>query len=115
MCFAFAFDVDEDVIEVYYHKNVEILCQDLVDVALKRDWYVSQSKMYDLILEVAMVRPEGCLPFITFSDPHLMVGIGQIQLGETLSLTQSIQWFSVQRQGIPILDSQIVETLVIYA
>ncbi len=33
---SFAFSIDEDVIEVYYHENVELLCQDLVDIALKR-------------------------------------------------------------------------------
>ncbi len=33
--FAFVLGVDEDVIEVHYDKNVELLCKDLVDTALK--------------------------------------------------------------------------------
>ncbi len=36
MLFAFALGINEDVIEVYYHKNVVLLYQDLVDLALKR-------------------------------------------------------------------------------
>ena len=37
MLFAFAFDLDKDVIKVHYHKNVELLYYDCVDIALKRD------------------------------------------------------------------------------
>ncbi len=85
--FAFILSVDEDVIEVHYDKNVELLYQDLVDVALKRDRCIGQSKKHDLIFEVTIVGPEGRLPFIAFPDPHLIAGIDQIELGETSSPT----------------------------
>ncbi len=87
MLFTFALGVDEDVIEVHNHENVELLCQDCVDVALKRGRRVGQSKRHDLIFEVTITGPEGYLPFIIFSDPHSMVGIGQIKLGKTSSPT----------------------------
>ncbi len=88
--FAFALGVDEDVIEVYYHKNVKLLCQDLVDIALKHSRRIGQSKRHDLIFEVTIAGPEGRFSFIAFLDSHLMVGISQIELGKTLSLTWSI-------------------------
>ncbi len=75
MLFAFAFSVNEDIIEVYYHKNVEFLYQDLINIALECNWYISQFKRHDLILEVAMVGLEGHLSFVAFSDPDLMIGI----------------------------------------
>ncbi len=87
MLFAFVFSVDEDVIKVYYHENVELLCQDLVDVTLKCGQCIGQSKRHDLIFKMTIVGPDGRLPFIAFLDPHSMVGISQITLGETLSLT----------------------------
>ncbi len=87
MLFVFTFGVDKDVIEVHYHENVELLCQDLIDVTLKHGRRISQSKRHNLVFEVTIVDPEDCLPFIAFSDPHLMVSIGQIELGETLSPT----------------------------
>ncbi len=87
MFFALAFSVDKDVIEIHYHKNVELLGLDLIDGALKRGQCVGQSERHDLILEMAIAGPEGHLPFIAFSDPHLMVGIGQIKLGEMSSPT----------------------------
>ncbi len=62
MLFVFALGVDEDIIEVHYHKNVELLCQDLVDIALERGRCVSQSKKYHLVLEMAIAGSEGRLP-----------------------------------------------------
>ncbi len=87
MLFALAFSVDEDVIEIHYYEDVELLGQDLVDVILKRGRCVGQSERHDLVLEMAIVGPEGRLPFVAFSDPHSMVGVSQVELGETSSLT----------------------------
>ncbi len=81
--FALALSVDEDVIEIHYHENVEFLGQDLVDVALKRGRCVGQTKRHNLVLKMAIAGPEGRLPFTAFPDPHSMIGIGQIELGET--------------------------------
>ncbi len=85
--FALVFSVDEDVIKVHYHEDVELLCQDLIDITLKRVQYVGQSKRHDLVLEMTIAGPEGRLPFLAFPDPHSMIGISQIELGDTSSLT----------------------------
>ena len=87
MLFAFAFDVDEDVIEVYYHKNVKFFCQNLINIALKRGQCIDQSKKHHLVLEIAIAVSESCFLFIAFSDSHLMIDIGQIKLGKTSSST----------------------------
>ncbi len=87
MLFALVLGVDEDVIEVHYYENVEFVCQDLVDITLKRDQRVGQFKRHDLIYNVTIAGPEGRLLFIVFPDLHSMVGIGQIELGETSSPT----------------------------
>ncbi len=87
MLFALALSVDEDVIDIHHYKDVELLGQDLVDVILKCGRCVGQSERHDLVLEMAIVGPEDRLPFIAFPDPHSMVDIGQIKLGETSSPT----------------------------
>ena len=87
MLFAFALEIDKNVIEVHYHENVELLCQNLVDIALERGRYVGQSKRYHLVLEMAIAGLEGRFSFVSFPNPHSMVGIGQIELGETSSPT----------------------------
>ncbi len=83
--FAFALGVDKDVIEVHYHKNAELFCQDLVDIGLERGRCVGQSKKHHLVLKMAIVGFESHLLFVSFPNPHLMVGISQIELGEMLS------------------------------
>ncbi len=85
--FALTLSVYEDVIKIHYHENVKLFCQDLVDIALECGWYVDQSKNHYLILKIAIAGPEGRLLFIAFSNPHSMVGIGQIELDETSSPT----------------------------
>ncbi len=88
---AFAFGINEDVIEIYYYKNVKLLCQDLIDVILKRGRCIGQSKRHNLVLEVAIAGPEDRLLFVAFPDLHLMVGLSQIKLGEMSSPNLSIQ------------------------
>ncbi len=87
MLFALALSVDEDVIEIYYYEDVRLLGQDLVDITLKRDQCIGQSKRHDLVLEMAVAGPEGRFPFVAFPDPHSMVGISQIELAEPSSPT----------------------------
>ncbi len=87
MLFALTLSVDEDVIKIHYHENVEFLVQDLGNVTLKRGRCIGQSERHDLVLEIAIAGPEGCLLFIAFLDPHLMISIGQIKLGETSNPT----------------------------
>ncbi len=87
MLFAFILGVNEDIIKVHYAKNVELLYQDLIDIALEFSQCVGQSKRHDLIFKVTIVGPEGRFPFIAFPAPHSMVGIGQIELDKTSSPT----------------------------
>ena len=87
MLFVFAFGVNEDVIKVHYYNNIELLCQDLINIALKRGRYIGQSKKHHLVLEMAMVASEGCFLFIAFPNPHSMIDVGEVELDETSSLT----------------------------
>ncbi len=87
MLFALTLSVDKNVIEIYYYKDVEFLGQDLIDIILKRGQCVGQSERHDLILKMTIGGLKGRLPFIAFLDPHSMVSIGQIKLGESSSPT----------------------------
>ena len=80
MLFAFAFGVDKDINQIYYYKNVELLYQNLVNISLKCDRYIGQSKRHQLILEIAIASPESCFLFIAFPNSHLIVGNSQIKL-----------------------------------
>ena len=86
MLLGFAFGVDKDVIKAYSHENVELLCQNLINVALKCGQSISQSKRHYLLSEMAIAALEDRFPFITFPVSHLMVKVGEITLCKTLSL-----------------------------
>lgn len=74
--FSLILNVDKNVIEVHNNKVVERFCQDLVDITLKYSQGIGQAKKYDLVLEVAISDFKNHLLFVTFSNPHSIVGIG---------------------------------------
>ena len=76
MLFVFTLGVDKDVIKVHYHENVKFFCQDLVDIALEYNRYIDQSKRDHLELEMAIADLKSRLPFVSFTNPYLMIGIG---------------------------------------
>ena len=88
--FSLVFDIDEDVIKIYYYKDIKLFRQKLVDIVLKYSWYIGQSKKYHMVLKIAIASLENCLLFIFFSNLHLIVNISQIKLSKMLSPTQSI-------------------------
>ncbi len=73
--FSLVLSINENVIKVYNNKDVELLCQDLVDVAPESGWYIGQSKIHYLVLKVVIADFQSCLQFMAFSDPHPMIGI----------------------------------------
>ena len=49
--------------------------------------------MHDLILEIVVLSPESGLPFIAYTNPHLMIGVDEVQLGEPPSSTKPFKGF----------------------
>ena len=87
MFFFLIFGINEEVIEVYYHKNVKFLFQSLIYIALKYGQCVSQLKKHYLILKKAIAGFNCHLLFISFFNLYLIIDINQVKLSETLSLT----------------------------
>ncbi len=75
MFFLFSLDIDKNIIQVNDNKNVKLLCQDLNDIALKRDWYIHQAKKYYIVLEIGIIGPESQFLFIAFLDFYLLIWI----------------------------------------
>ncbi len=90
MAFSLIFDIDENVVQVYNNKNIELFCQNLVDIALESGWYIDQVKRHYLVLEIAITGLKSHLQFITFLNLHLIISISKIQLGKKSSLTKLI-------------------------
>ena len=85
------FGIDEDIIQIHNDKDIEFFREDLIDVALEYCRNVGQSKRHHLIFEVAVSDPEICLPLISFTNSHPVVGTGEVKLGKLPRLPQLIQ------------------------
>ena len=80
-----------DVVQIYDNEDIQLLREDLIDIALKDGRSIRKSERHNLILEVAVSGPEIGLLFVAFANPHPIIGICQIQLGETLGTTEAIK------------------------
>lgn len=70
-------------------EDIELLAEDLSDVALKTSRSVGKTERHDLVLEVTV--PKRSLIFITFSSPHPMVCVCQVQLCQSFDTTKAIE------------------------
>ena len=91
MIFSLIFDIDKDIIKIYYYKNIELFYQNLIDIALEYSRCVGQYKRHYLVLKMAVAGLESHFPFMSFSNLYPIVSISQVKLDETPSPTQSIQ------------------------
>lgn len=66
-----------------------------------------------MVLEMAILRSQSRLPLITFLEPYLIIGTGEIQLCELFGLTQPIQRLSNKGKGVPVLDGEVIESSII--
>ncbi len=74
--------IDQDVVQVHYNEDIKLLIENFVDIALKTGGCIGKAEGHYLVLEVAVSGAKGRLLFVTFSNPHLMIGTSQIQLGK---------------------------------
>ena len=95
--FLICFRVYQDVVEVDYHKHVEILSQDIIDVCLESGWGVREPKWHNQVLEESPLRPERGLPFFAFFHPDSIVRSGNVECGKPLSSLQAVLQLVDQR------------------
>ena len=90
MAFSLVFGIDEDIIQIHNDKDMKLFREDFIDIALAGCQSVDQLKKHYLILEINVSSPEGSLLIISFANFHLVIGIGEVELGKPPSLPQSV-------------------------
>lgn len=71
---AYHFNIDQDIVKIYYDKDVELFSKDLIDVTLKTCRSIRKSKKHVLVLEIAVLDTKNSLLFVTLSNPHHVLG-----------------------------------------
>ena len=90
MWLAWIFGIDQYVIQIYGNKNIQLFSQNLVDISLEYSRSIKKAKRHDLVFKVAVSDLESSLSFITLTNSQSMIGIGEIQLGESPFPTKPI-------------------------
>ena len=107
--------VYEDVVQVSNAEHVQVVTQYSIDVALERCGSVGQPKWHDPVLKVSVSGLERRLPFVSLLDPNQVIRRPDVKLGVDLSANEAVQGLADQRQGIVVLDCELVEAPVVYA
>jgi hypothetical protein len=63
----------EDVIQIYDHKGVFEWTQYVIHHLHECGWEINQAERHDRPLEETLFILEGCLPYISFPNRHLVV------------------------------------------
>ena len=64
-------------------EDIELICQNLVDIALKAGRSIGLSKRHYLIFEMAVLDVKNFFLLIALIYSHLVISASQVQLGES--------------------------------
>ena len=73
--FYFAFREDKDVVKVYYIEYINIATKGTVNIGLEGSKGISQTERYNEVFIVAISRPKGGLPLVSFLYSYSIVGV----------------------------------------
>jgi len=82
--------INQNVIDVNNHTDVEERFQDILNQGLECGRGIGESKGHDLILIVAISGTECCFLDVIFVDPNLVVSPSKINFGKHGSTLESV-------------------------
>ena len=83
--------VNQDVVEVNYHADIEHICEYRVYELLKCSWGIGEAKRHHQPLVGAVSGSEGCLPLVTISDANQMVHMPKVNFGVDLCSARRVE------------------------
>ncbi len=100
--------IDEDVIEVYDYGNIKHVSKNIVHEALERRGSVGEPKRHDTPFEGAVMGPEGCFPFITFSYAYEMISMSKVEFGVDAGRVCGVEEVRNEWEGVTIFLGYLV-------
>ena len=73
MILADIFDINQDVIKVHNDKNINFFCSDFVDIALKAGGNIEKIKKHNLVLKMAIPKPESYFLLIILLNSYSII------------------------------------------
>lgn len=75
--------VDQDVVQISKCPRAQHVLQDVINNVLEGEGTVAQTKGHYKAFIVTSRGDKGCLPHVTLSDAHQVVGTAEVNLGES--------------------------------
>ena len=107
------FREDDDVIQQPDADDIQVLFENIIHEVLKTGRCIGGTLGTDQVLVVAFLTPEGSLPLVPLPDPHLVIGVAEVNLGEDLRKVEAVQHLRYEGQGEAVFDGDLVETPVV--
>lgn len=106
--------VDQDVIKVYYHINVQKIREDVIHKVLEGSWNVGETKKHNVPFEGIIASPGSCFLFVAFCDPDKMVCVPEIYLHIYTDLPWGIEEVCYKWNQIIVFLCNVVEDTEIH-
>lgn len=68
-------NIDQNIIQIYYNKNIKLFSNNFVNITLKIDLYIRKT---NLQLEIIVYNIKSCFLLITFLNLYRMIRISQV-------------------------------------
>ena len=105
--------VDKDIIEIYHHKLVYILHENVVHETRESGGSICETKGHHSVLIESIASFESCFWNILLADFDLVVAASQVHLRENNCTHKLIKEFIYPRKRICILDRFLIERAVV--
>ena len=92
---------------------VDEVSEDIIHHGLEHCWGVAEAKEHDKWLIQPTVCPEGCLIFVSLLNADIVETPPQVEFGEVLGSSQSVQNVQDEWQWVGVLHCHCVELPVI--
>lgn len=82
--------------------------EDIIHQHLKKCGGVSESERHYEIFAMSVWCVKGCLPLISLSNSHEIVGVPEVQISENLGLLQTPERQRDERERVAVFDGCVV-------
>ena len=86
MTFSLVPGIDENIIQIYNDKDIELFRKIFIDITLEYCQSISQSKKHYLIPKVTKSGLKSRFLLISFTNSYLVIGTSEVKLGKPPSL-----------------------------
>src|SRR6184192_4358286 len=107
--------IDQDIIDVYDHTDVQQRFQDVLDQYLEGSWSIRESEGHDFVLIVTISCAKGCFLDVIFVNADLIVSPMKVDFGKNLCTLKSVNEVVNEGDGKSVFLGDLVQGSIVNA